>query len=165
MNLRSYFGLFCIVGFLSCGFLSCQNSAQTEQRTTGDTLSRAEKPLPADQEQKYCFLRTEGTQQQDSSYIQLAIRKETVSGVYNIIPAEKDARRGTVLGKAEDGVLDLVWTFMQEGSQDTMRVVFALRDGKLMQKPLSVDAASGRQVTRDTSDFSVMYEPVDCVAD
>lgn len=165
MNLRSYLSIFCLVGLFSC-----QNSTRSEQETTGDTLSHTEKPLPADQlptdqEQKYCFLRTEGTQQQDSSYIQLAIRKKTVSGVYNVIPAEKDARRGTVLGTAEDGVLDLVWTFTQEGMQDTLRVVFALEDGKLKQKPLAVDTATGRQITRDTSTFSVMYEPVDCVAD
>jgi len=160
MNLRSYLSIFCIASLFSC-----QNSTQNEQETTGDTLSHAEKPLPTDQEQKYCFLRTEGTQQQDSSYIQLAIRKETVSGVYNVIPAEKDARRGTVLGTAEDGVLDLVWTFTQEGMQDTLRVVFALKDEKLMQKPLSVDTQTGRQITRDTSTFSVMYEPVDCAAD
>ncbi|GGC21719.1 hypothetical protein GCM10011386_12110 [Parapedobacter defluvii] len=160
MNLRSHLSLLCIAGLLSC-----QNSNQREQQATGDTLSHAEEPLMTDQEQKYCFLRTEGTQRQDSSYIQLAIRKETVSGVYNVIPAEKDARRGTVLGKEKDGMLDLVWTFTQEGTQDTLRVVFALQDGKLMQKPLSVDTTTGRQVTRDTSNFSVVYEPVDCVAD
>lgn len=160
MNLQSYLSIFCIAGLFSC-----QNSMRNEQQATSDTLSHIEKPLPTDQEQKYCFLRTEGTQQQDSSYIQLAIRKETVSGVYNVIPAEKDARRGTVLGRAEDDVLDLVWTFTQEGMQDTMRVVFALRDGKLMQKPLSVDTLTGRQITRDMSDFSVVYEPMDCAAD
>lgn len=165
MNLQSYLSIFCIAGLFSC-----QNSMQNKQEATSDTLSHVEKPLPADQlptdqEQKYCFLRTEGTQQQDSSYIQLVIRKKTVSGVYNVIPAEKDARRGTVLGKAEDDVFDLVWTFTQEGMQDTLRVVFALRDGKLMQKPLAVDTATGRQITRDTGDFSMAYEPVDCVVD
>jgi|SRR5690606_19875955 len=133
---------------------SCQPPASGE-RNSGDD----------DQEQKYCFLKTEGSAQQDSAYIQLTIRKQTVSGVYNLIPTEKDARRGTILGKKEDDVLDVVWTFSQEGMQDTMRLVFALRDGRLVQKPLSVDSATGRQVTRDSSPFSEMYESVDCAAD
>ncbi len=116
-----------------------------------------------EQEQKYCFLRTEGTQQQDTSYIQLIVRDETASGVYNVIPHEKDARTGTVLGKFVDETFDLVWTFTQEGMQDTLRVAFTLRDGKLLRKALAVDTLTGRQVTLDSSSFSEAYEPIDCV--
>ncbi|HWK98718.1 MAG TPA: hypothetical protein VNQ55_02175 [Parapedobacter sp.] len=106
----------------------------------------------------------EGTQLQDSLYIQLVTRNETVSGTYNVIPHEKDARRGTVMGKLTDDVFDLVWTFSQEGTQDTLRVVFKLIDGKLLRKPLAVDTLTGRQLTLDASRFSEVYEPVDCVA-
>lgn len=160
MNLRTYFSICCIAALFSC-----QNRPQGEQDATGIENQTAVDQAGIDQEQKYCFLRTEGTQQQDSSYIQLAIRKETVTGIYNVIPFEKDARRGTLLGKMEGDSLDLVWSFTQEGMQDTLRVVFALQDGRLMQKPLSVDTLTGRQATRDTSRFSVVYEPVDCVND
>ena len=152
MNLRSYLFLGYLAGFgYLTTFVSCQNHSHQNGQAT-----------EVESEQKYCFLRTEGAQHSDSSYVQLTFQKETVSGIYNVIPAEKDARRGTVLGKLRDDVLDLVWTFTQEGMQDTMRVVFALRDGKLLQKPLSVDTATGRQVTRDTSSFSSVYEPVAC---
>ncbi|MGK6351275.1 hypothetical protein [Parapedobacter sp. DT-150] len=159
MNIRVYMSF----AFLTCLF-ACQPSSRSGEGTS-DTLHQADQLPLEDHEQKHCFLRTEGTQQQDSSYIQLVMRNKTVSGVYNVIPQEKDARRGTLLGKSDDGVFDLVWTFTQEGTQDTLRVVFALRDGKLLQKPLTVDALTGRQVTRDTSRFSVVYEPIDCVAD
>ncbi|SEL07347.1 hypothetical protein [Parapedobacter koreensis] len=159
MNTHTYL---CIACFALC--TACQSGNRSETAAANDTLSQADN-LPEDQEQKYCFLRTEGTQQQDSSYVQLVIRGSTVSGIYNTIPYEKDARRGTVLGKLENGAIDLVWTFTQEGMQDTLRVVFTLQDGRLMQKPLTVDTQTGRQVTRDTSGFSVAYEPVDCVAD
>ncbi|MBK1441465.1 hypothetical protein JHJ32_15815 [Parapedobacter sp. ISTM3] len=158
MNIRAYF----LMGSLAL-CMACQSGNRNET-AANDTMLQADR-LPEDQEQKYCFLRTEGTQRQDSSYVQLVIRGETVSGIYNTIPHEKDARRGTVLGQRKDHVFDLVWTYSQEGMQDTMRVVFTLRDGKLMQKPLSVDSLTGRQVTRDTSGFSVTYEPVDCAAD
>jgi hypothetical protein len=164
MNLRTYFSICCLAALFSC-----QNRTQSEHSTTGDKSTAGDStggnPTRSDQEQKYCFLRTEGTQQQDSSYVQLAIRKETVTGVFNVIPFEKDARRGTLLGKMEGDTLDLVWSFTQEGMPDTLRVVFALQGGRLTQKPLSVDTATGRQVTRDTSRFSVLYEPVDCASD
>lgn len=159
MGIHAYFVIFCLFGLFSC-----QSSTRNDHRTINDTLSETDPLTRTDQEKKYCFLRLEGTQQQDSSYIQLVVRNETVSGVYNVIPHEKDARRGTVLGELNDEVFDLVWTFTQEGLQDTLRVVFALRNGKLVQKPLSVDTLTGRQVTRDTSGFSDVYEPVDCVA-
>lgn len=132
-------------------FVACQNGTRDEGGT-------------ADNEQKNCFLRLEGTLLQDSSYIQLVTRNETVSGTYNVIPHEKDARRGTVMGKLADDVFDLVWTFSQEGTQDTLRVVFKLDNGKLLRKPLAVDTLTGRQLTLDTSGFSEVYEPVDCVA-
>lgn len=138
---------------IACSFslAACQSGGRNEERVVDD-------------EQKYCFLRLEGTELQDSSYIQLIARNETVSGVYNVIPFEKDARRGTVLGKSEDDIFDLVWTFSQEGVQYTLRVVFKLQNGKLLRKPLTVDTLSGRQITSDTSTFSEVYEPVDCVS-
>lgn len=138
--------IFCCLSFAAC---------QSGNRNEGST---------ADNEQKYCFLRLEGTQLQDSAYIQWVTRDETVSGVFNVIPYEKDARRGTVLGTLEDDVFDLVWTFSQEGIQDTLRVVFKLDNGKLLQKPLSVDTLTGRQLTLDSSPFSSVYEPIDCAA-
>ncbi len=142
---------------------ACNNPSTRDQAGTArDTPSEAEALQQADQEQKYCFLRLEGTQSQDSSYIQLVIRNETVSGIYNAIPYEKDARRGTVMGKLNDDILDLVWTFSQEGTQDTLRVLFEFHEGKLRRKPLAVDTLTGRQVTLDTDPFSEVYEPVDC---
>ncbi len=143
------YSLTILIGLVA--FVACQSGSRGE----GDAV---------DSEQKHCFLRLEGTQLQDSSYIQLAVRKGTVSGIYNILPYEKDARRGTVMGKSEGGVFDLVWTFSQEGIPDTLRVVFKLQDGKLLRKPLAVDTLTGRQITLDTSAFSEVYEPVDCAA-
>ena len=144
MNIRTLSSIACLASLVAC-------QAGNERKEN------------ADQELKYCFLRTEGMQQQDTSFIQLVVRDETVSGVYNVIPHEKDARTGTVLGKLADEAFDLVWTFTQEGMPDTLRVVFALKDGKLLRKPLAVDTLTGRQVTLDSADFSEAYEPIDCV--
>ncbi|WP_353128520.1 hypothetical protein [Parapedobacter pyrenivorans] len=151
MNIQTLSSLVCLASLMAC------QTGTERQEQAGNKHNESQ-----NQEQKYCFLRTEGMQQQDTSFIQLMVRNETVSGVYNVIPHEKDARRGTVLGKLTDDVFDLVWTFTQEGMQDTLRVVFKQQDGKLLQKQLTVDTLTGRQVTVDSSRFSETYEPVDC---
>lgn len=147
------------------GLIFCYG-CQSGSRTGEGSSTTIENDVSAidDQAQKQCFLRTEGTKNQDSLAIQFVVREGTVSGTYNVIPYEKDSRRGSVMGKANDNVLDLVWTYTQEGMQDTMRVVFALREGKLLQKPLSADTLTGRQFTDDSSPFSAVYEPTDCGA-
>lgn len=148
-----------IIG-LSC-LLACQSGDQGQEQSN-DSLSQSNDVPAPDQEQKYCFLRTEGTQQQDSSFLHLVIRGESVNGTYNAIPYEKDSRRGTLLGKVDGQILDLVWTFTQEGMQDTLRVVFKWQDDNLLRKPFSVNTLNGRQVTLDSSDFSETYEQIDC---
>lgn len=142
---------------------TCQN--ETTDRTTDDTrLQREDQSITAtNDEQKHCFIRLDGDQQQDSTYLQLVIRGETVSGTYNYLPYEKDARRGTVLGTADNDTLDMVWTYKQEGIQDTMRVVFLLEGEKLLQKSLTIDTLTGRQFTLDTDGFSEIYEQIDCL--
>lgn len=143
-------------------FVSCQ-SGQNEQKQAIDSLSQSnELRTPDQQERQYCFLRTEGSHQQDSSLLHLVVTGESVKGTYSTIPYEKDARRGTLLGKTDGEILDLVWTFTQEGMQDTLRVVFKQQGDKLLGKPFSVDQSSGRQITLDSSAFSETYQPVDC---
>src|SRR3546814_5599897 len=100
--------IFCCLSVVAC---------QSGSRSEGNAV---------DNEQKLCFLRLEGTQLQDSAYIQLVARKETVSGIYHVIPYEKDARRGTVLGTLEDDVFDLVWRSEEHTSelQSLMRISY-----------------------------------------
>lgn len=139
-------------------FWTCQNSAPNHTDYDGDI------PITATEgEQKHCFIRLDGNQQQDSTHLQLVIRGVTVSGTYNYLPHEKDARRGTVLGSIDNDTLDLVWTYRQEGTQDTMRVLFLLDGEKLMRKSLTVDTLTGRQYTLQNSDFSEIYERIDCL--
>jgi len=152
MNIRTLSGIACLILSIACQSPGNRNDGHVDNDAHVDV----------DQEQRYSFLRTEGTDKQDTSFIQLVVRGETVSGVYNVIPHEKDAKRGTVLGKLTDEVFDLVWTFTQEGIQDTLRLAFMLQDGKLLREPLAVDTVTGRQVTMNSGSFSEAYDAIDC---
>lgn len=149
---------------LCAGLLwACQNSTVDHTAADNNLLKERQSTAPTEGEQKHCFIPTADDQQQDSAYVQLVIRGETVSGTYNHLPYEKDARRGTVLGIIDNDTLDLVWTYKQEGIRDTMRVVFLLKGEKLLRRALAVDSLTGRQFTLDTGDFSEIYEPTDCL--
>jgi len=153
-----------LIMFISAGLLAaCQNpDAGTSSRHRGEVDESRATGL-SHSEQKYCYVRLDGDRQQDSSFVQLSMRGETVSGIYNHIPYGKDARRGTVLGTANGDTLDVVWSFQQEGRQDTMRLIFLFDEQKLMQKSLTVDTATGRQFTPAGGTFSEVYERTDCL--
>jgi hypothetical protein len=78
------------------------------------------------------------------------------------LPKEKDARKGTLTGTLKGNAIKAVWTFMQEGTKDTLNVEFQLRGNALAQKPYQYDAKTGRQQTDNKADYSVIYSMKNC---
>jgi hypothetical protein len=109
-----------------------------------------------------CFFRLEGTSSKDSTFINLSILGNRVTGKYSWIPFEKDSRTGTLTGIKRGDTVDVVWHFAQEGIKDTLRTVFLLQGEQLKQKPFSVNQQTGRQFTDDKSAFSISYQKTDC---
>lgn len=115
-----------------------------------------------DKLEKFCFTQEKSTQSKDSSFVYLSILGNKVSGEFSWIPFEKDSRRGSLNGIKKGDTIDVVWTFTQEGMEDTLRTVFLLEKDKLKQKPYVVNQQNGRQFTDDQSDFSLSYQKVNC---
>jgi len=111
----------------------------------------------------YCFLHTEGTSQQDSSFIRLTLKGNAVEGTYNWFPEGKDSRQGTLNGKKYGDTLDVTWTYMQEGSQDTLHTRFTLKGDRLAQQPFTVDEQNGRQLLDERAAFSIEYDKINCI--
>lgn len=147
---------FLIIIMVSAIFASC----------TGNQIARVEtSETSADLENKltnYCFQRVEGTTKQDTSTIQLLINGEEVTGNFNHIPFEKDSRKGTIKGIKDGDTIKALWSFMQEGMNDTLSVEFKLSDDLLLQKTFGIDQTTGRQILTDTSTFSIRYSKIDC---
>ena len=108
-----------------------------------------------------CFLRLEGTDNQDSTYVFIRLNGDSVSGVHHWVPDLKDARRGVITGTKTGDTIDVVWNYTQEGISDTMRTVFLLADGELKQQPFAV-TPEGRQVLDENADFEITYKPTPC---
>jgi hypothetical protein len=111
---------------------------------------------------QYCFYHTDGTQAQDTTSVNMLINGDKVTGKMSWLPKEKDARKGTITGTLKGNAIKAVWTFMQEGTKDTIGVEFQLRGNALAQKPYQYDAKTGRQQTNIKADYSVIYSMKNC---
>ncbi len=151
----------CALALASCSG-SGNKGADTTKVTVGDTSKAATLNTPA-QNMEYCFLRTEGTSNQDTTAVHLIINASKLSGEMQWLPKEKDARKGTLSGTISGNDIKAVWTFMQEGAKDTMAVAFQLSQQQLGQKPFKV-TNDGRQETNGTAGYTIMYKLDNCSA-
>lgn len=111
---------------------------------------------------EYCYLLTEGAENQDTTIIQLVVKDTIVKGVMNWLPAEKDSRKGILKGDISGDEIKAVWHFVQEGKEDSLRLAFKLAPQQLLQKPLKVNVAIGTQETDHMAGYVLEYTQHDC---
>jgi hypothetical protein len=135
---------------------SCNNQGA---ETNHDT---AAKSTPEKAPDSLCFRRLEGTGNQDTTILNLFLNGNVVTGDMNWLPKEKDSRKGTIKGSRNGDVIKALWSFMQEGMNDTLSVEFKLTQNGLLQKTSEIDATTGRQFLSKKSSFSIPFEKVAC---
>jgi len=151
-----YFNLSLII--ISLLATACtSNNTKTESKDADSPDSSTLKTTVATDTSR-CFLLTEGTKNQDSTTIELAIKNNKVTGQMNWLPYQKDSRKGTLTGTAKGDTINAVWSFMQEGMKDTIGLKLVLNGNRLMQKPLAFDAKTGRQHTDEKGGYTVIYK-------
>lgn len=110
-------------------FLACQDN-----KTTSETTPKSETKVATSKvsHEKLCFLTTSGASEiqgkivQDSLVLNLGIEGNKVSGIFNWIPAEKDARRGKLLGTKKGNLISGKYSFVQEGKEQTQPIQIQL---------------------------------------
>ncbi|WP_158827146.1 hypothetical protein [Mucilaginibacter lacusdianchii] len=136
---------------------STADSIVTNTKTKTDTIT-TERDIPsALVNGTEHFLHTEGTNHQDSTTVTLNLKGGTVTGQINWMPHEKDSRKGKLAGTRSGDMIDAVWTFMQEGMTDTLKLKFELKNNQLLQKPLKLNTQTGREQTDESADYTVAY--------
>ncbi|NGM66930.1 hypothetical protein [Sphingobacterium sp. SGR-19] len=113
-------------------------------------------------ETSYCFIRTDGTDQQDTTTVRFTIGADKLEGEMNWIPKEKDSRKGVLVGTIAGDEITAIWRYMQEGMEDSIEVAFKFSPNQLAQKPLKVNTNTGVQETDDDADYTLIYTPVGC---
>ncbi|MDB5001533.1 MAG: hypothetical protein JWR76_2610 [Mucilaginibacter sp.] len=160
--MKSYI-LICMLGLASCTSNGAKNNVDTVRGTNEqkDTLQATRLNTPA-QNMEYCFIHTDGTNAQDTTTVHLVINANKVSGDMSWLPKEKDRRKGTLSGMLNGDKIKAVWRFMQEGMKDTLGVEFKLSGQELAQKPINLNAATGREQVNTKADYSVIYKLDNC---
>jgi hypothetical protein len=149
----------CALALASCTGNGNKN-ADTTKAATADTSEAGKLKTPA-QNMEYCFIRTDGTSNQDTTAVHLIMKADKVSGEMQWVPKEKDTRKGTLAGTISGSDIKAVWTFMQEGMKDTLAVEFKLSAQQLLQKPFKV-TKDGRQETDGAADYTIIYKLDNC---
>lgn len=151
-----------IISIFAFALISCGGSSDQKKETSKITKEGIVDTTMRSTSGRYCFLRTEGTHEQDTTVVQFTVDGDRVEGVMNWIPDEKDSRRGILTGTISDDEIKAMWSYVQEGMDDSMIVAFKLTPQQLAQKPLKVNTATGRQETDEAADYTVMYKQDNC---
>jgi hypothetical protein len=149
-----YLSLLCLAAL---AISSCSSPDSKQARTDTAATSLVAKPAE-DTASALCFLLTEGQTGQDTTSIELVIEGDSVTGVMNWMPYEKDARKGKLKGIKSGDEIKATWSFMQEGMTDTIGLHFKLAGDKLTQKPLKFNEKSGRQQTDASAGYRLTYQ-------
>lgn len=155
--------LLCLLGLASCTGNGTKISEDTLKGMNDqeDTSQATMLNTPA-QNMEYCFIHTDGTNAQDTTAVHLVINANKVSGDMSWLPKEKDRRKGTLSGMLNGDKIRAVWSFMQEGMKDTIAVEFKLSAQELAQKPMNLNAATGREQVNTNADYVVIYKLDNC---
>ena len=117
------------IGLLSIGlFSACQQSEKNPSSETKDSTTV--------QNQTACFSLVSGNQKQDTLSVSMDIMGEAVTGTMVNNLFEKDIRKGTIKGTINEGTIKAVWVYMQEGTTDSLPLLFKLEKGQLLQQPM-----------------------------
>jgi len=149
------------IALASCAGSGDKNNGTDTTNTNTGTTAAATAPSPS-LDGQHCYVRTEGTANQDTTTVQLTINGTQVTGQMSWLPKEKDKRTGTLNGTLDGDKINAVWSFMQEGMKDSIKVAFKLSPQKLEQKPLKVNTANGKQETDESAGYTVEYAAGNC---
>ncbi|PRD48425.1 hypothetical protein [Sphingobacterium haloxyli] len=157
--MKNYF-LLCAIALGSCVGQDNRNSEDTNKADEDTIHAMANRPV---QNKPYCFIRTEGTGQQDTTKVRFTINGDKVEGEMSWIPKEKDSRKGVLTGTISNNEITALWNYMQEGMRDSIRMAFKLLpNDELAQKPLTINGASGIQETDEAAGYTVIYKSDHC---
>lgn len=138
----------------ACG----QNAEEQATEQPADTVAATVHHTTTTQ----CYLHTEGTKNQDSTFLQLSITDNIVRGTLSHLPYEKDRSTGELHGTKDGDIINATWVYMQEGMQDSMAVSFILAAAGITQKQASIDTTTGRMYLADTGKYNIEYGEMKC---
>ncbi len=135
--------------------LACKSNSNSKNTNSGNKETSGSAVM----ETESCYLMTMG---KDTATVKLVFKADSVFGSLNQSYYEKDSRKGTLQGTKNNETIKAIWTYMQEGMEDTLATEFKIEGKKLRQKAYKIDPKSGRELLSDTAKFDKVYDKVNC---
>lgn len=144
--------------------VACNSNEETQTTETiqDGTATKTETPAISNSLDSMCFVRTEGKGNVDTFAVKLYTEGDKVWGKLMYLYYEKDWRMGRFKGTRNGDVVNAKWVFLQEGMQDSADIAFKIQDNNILQKEVSYDAKTGREVLNEAAPYNREYRRVDC---
>ena len=130
-NLKTIF----ILLVATTALISCKKKVQNEDNSVAkstDSISEIKNEVSKEVEENFCFLQVF---KQDTTRVNLTINGTDVKGTMDILPYQKDSARGTLQGtKNENGELEVLYSYMIEGNNQTETKILKVENDKLLIK-------------------------------
>jgi hypothetical protein len=140
--------------------ISCGQNEKSVNEADAGTVSDSLDQVKYD---TLCFIKTGGKSNRDTATVKLIIGGQMAEGEMSDRIWEKDARKGKLQGAVNDNILHMVYVFMQEGVEDSMKLDFKLSDSALFQKPIIYNKTDGKPMQDTSADYTVKYFKTECV--
>ena len=123
---------------------------------------------------QHCFLNTfEGEpikidgkivqQMRDSTILNFTIEGNTVKGIYNEIPAEKDARIGGFVGDlGKNNEITGVYTFTQEGDTYKHGIIIEMKENEAIVSLVEINITKTENATTNLIEEALSIKKVNC---
>lgn len=104
---------------------SCKNEKNKQDQTPIEDTKAFIK-----NQERFCYLSVSGNNKiKDSVILNIRMTKDGVKGIYEWIPSEKDARRGSIIGKkVAANTIEGEYIFTQEGKTETQPIIIKMSE-------------------------------------
>lgn len=151
------------VGIILLTVLGCNSVQNTEEKESDSTTSET----PIVTESETCFLYTEGTDSQDSTFVSLRIKGDSVGGFMHWQPWQTDGAYGTISAQKKGDIIRGFYDYTIEGSEQQEEVMFKITDGKLVKATAELEEVMGDKVTLKIKNpaevvYGFEFREIDC---
>jgi hypothetical protein len=139
----------------------CVSCARKEKATDQNTGI----PQVTDAPATYCFRQlSSNAGLTDSLYIQLTINGDSVTGIWNWLPAEKDKMVGTLAGTIHNNEARTIYTYTAEGQTSKEEKLLKIDGDTLRFKTGEMEQRNGIWILRnaETTAYNESLPRVDC---
>jgi hypothetical protein len=151
-----------ITFLISCGDNTSNKAAINDTTSVAESALAAAGQLSTQPADSLCFLSLNDAKRKDTLYIKLYVKGDDVTGTMAYQYYQKDRRTGTLIGKKKGKRISAMWTYMQEGTTDSLKVHFKLRDNELHQMAPGYDPNLDQDDLPHDRQYKQLYQQVDC---